>query len=500
MTRFTGEILHQLLTGDQNLACKINDTEFTYREFAKRVAGIQSKLQRTGAEAIGIACDNSEATYAAIVACWLTGKCYVPVNLNYPAERIASIIEQAELQHILIAGEHSETETLKDLFPRTEFISCSNLIGEECFNTSPPSGRNAYILFTSGTTGKPKGVPITYGNLQAFLDGFDALGYHIGPNDRFLQMFELTFDLSIVSFLRPLMSGASFHTLPSGMIKTLGLYQVLEDSQITFSLMVPSAIGLLLPYLDDIHLPQLRVSQFCGEALKADLVQKWANCVPNARIDNVYGPTEATIYCTSLTINPKRTGPVQSSGIMAIGKPMLHCETAIFHESGTLVESPNTIGELCLSGNQVTSGYLKNPEQNQKSFVGFNQKEYYRTGDLVFKDEHGCLFYLGRTDDQIKIQGYRVELGEIENACSRILPGHRNVAVGFQDKLNNWHIALSVEQLTADEQTILDEVSALLPDYMKPSLILQLDEIPLNQNGKTDRKAIRQMAQKLFNG
>lgn len=499
MTRFTGEILHQLLTGDQNLACKINDAEISYREFAQRVAGIQSKLQRTGAEAIGIACDNSEVTYAAIIACWLTGKCYVPVNLDYPAERIASIIEQAEIQHILLAEDQPDS-ALQELFPGTEFISCSGLKGHECFNTSPPAGRNAYILFTSGTTGKPKGVPITYGNLQAFLDGFDALGYQIEPNDRFLQMFELTFDLSIVSFLRPLISGASFHTLPSGMIKTLGLYQVLEDSQITFSLMVPSAIGLLLPYLDDIHLPQLRVSQFCGEALKADLVQKWANCVPNARIDNVYGPTEATIYCTSLTINPKRTGPIQSSGIMAIGKPVLHCETVILHENGTIVESANTIGELCLSGKQVTSGYLKNPEQNRQSFVEIDQKEFYRTGDLVFKDEQGCLFYLGRTDDQIKIQGYRVELGEIEQACLRILPGHRNVAVGFQDKQNNWHIALSVEKLTADEDTIKAEVSALLPDYMKPSLILQLDEIPLNQNGKTDRKAIRQMAQNRFNG
>lgn len=498
MINFTEAILYNLKKGGDNIACKVNDSEISYSQFSQMVAGIQAKLQRTGAINIGIITQNHEATYAAIVATWLTGKCYVPINPSYPVERNKTIFKEADIQHILYAEADAEIQQLADNFPTLQLTETRDIKSYECFNTSPSADRTAYILFTSGTTGKPKGVPITFGNLQSFLNGFDSLGYNITEHDRFLQMFELTFDLSVVCFTRPLMSGASFYTLPSGMIRTLGLYQVLEDSGITFSLMVPSAIGLLAPYMDDIHLPELKISQFCGEALKGDLVQKWAQCVPNARIDNVYGPTEATIYCTSLTLNPKRLGPVQSSGIVAIGKSMKHCETCLINENLDLITAANSIGELCLSGEQVTPGYLNNPAQNEKSFIKIEGKRFYRTGDLVFKDENGCIFYLGRTDDQIKIQGYRVELGEIEVACSKILPSHRNVAVGFQDTRQNWFIALFIENLSADEQTIKEEVAAILPEYMKPAAVFTIDSIPLNANGKTDRKQLKQLAEALF--
>lgn len=491
---FTEQILKSLTASPEACVCSVNDEIFTYDQFHKMVCGIQAQVQRTGSSQIGLLAQNRPETYATIIAAWLTGKAYVPMQAGYPATRIASILEDAEIQTIFYADEDEDTLAMMSAFPQIKFVRTTGLSGQSCFNTAPSASKTAYILFTSGTTGKPKGVPISFGNLQAFLDGFDALGYQISQEDRFLQMFELTFDLSVVCFTRPLMCGASFHTLPSGMIKTLALYHVLDEQKITFSLMVPSAISLLTPYLEDISLPDLRYSQFCGEALNLPLLQKWFPCVPNARIDNVYGPTEATIYCTALTAEKRKLQQQHSSGVMGIGKPMLNVVTALFSENGEPLTAPNAIGELCLSGLQLTAGYVNNDEQNQRSFFNHGDMRYYRTGDLVFMSEDGNIYYVGRADDQVKIQGYRVELAEIELAAARVLPKHRSVAVGYQQGDSGWQLALFVENLAADPDTIRQELSAQLPDYMIPHKVMHIREIPLNSNGKTDRKQLRTLA------
>jgi D-alanine--poly(phosphoribitol) ligase subunit 1 len=490
---FLDSINKQLHDANDSLACTIEEQGYSYQSFAAKVAGIQSKVQRTGSMNIGIVTQNSMETYAAIIACWLTGKAYIPINPGYPVERIKDILQTAEISTLFYAQEDEQVNSLQAALGDIGFVETASLYGQECFNTFPAGDKTAYILFTSGTTGRPKGVPITFGNLQSFLDGFDALGYEIGKADRFLQMFELTFDLSIVSFTRPLMDGASFHTLPSGMIKTLALYQVLEEHEITMSLMVPSAIGLLMPYMDDIHLPKLRYSQFCGEALKADVLQRWSHCVPNARIDNVYGPTEATIYCTAL--QAKKPMEQQHNGIVGIGAPMKEVEICILDEQNQTIETADQTGELCLHGKQVTAGYLQNETQNQVAFVNMDGRQFYRTGDLVFKGQDGLLYYVGRKDDQVKIQGYRVELGEIESAASKLAPNNPAVAVGYTQEDGQWHLALFVQDNPVAENEMMQALKNTLPAYMLPKRIYTIDQFPLNQNGKTDRKALRLIAQ-----
>ncbi|MFN4915639.1 MAG: AMP-binding protein [Sphingomonadales bacterium] len=490
---FLQTIFKRLQTGGLQTACVIEDTEISYSSFSAMTGAVQAKIQRTGSMRIGIITQNAAETYATIIAAWLTGKAYIPIPAHYPLDRIAEIISSAEISAIFYATEDPEVERLTAHFPKIIFINTSDLPAADCFYSFPAEDKEAYLLFTSGTTGKPKGVPVTFGNIQAFMDGFDALGYQVHEDDRFLQMFELTFDLSVVCFTLPLICGGSFHTLPSGMIKTLALYHVLEENRITFSLMVPSAIGLLLPYLDDIHLPELRVSQFCGEALKKDLLEKWMVCVPNARIDNVYGPTEATIYCSALTC---ASGKIPNqSGVVGIGKPMQESLFMLLDEHGNEITDTKMEGELCLGGMQLTPGYLNNPEQNGQKFFHHHGIRYYRTGDIAYRDRSGNYFYIGRKDDQVKIQGYRIELGELEVASARILPQNPAVAVGYQVS-NNWYLALFVLQAGLAEQKIKEALRPLLPHYMQPHRVFAIDEIPLNANGKTDRKALRIQAER----
>lgn len=488
MTQFIANIVKNLNTKNQNLACLINETPTSYADFGLNVGGIQKVIAKFGNNILGIVTQNHASTYASISACWCTAKGYVPINPSYPVDRLASIIEQADLTGILYAEETEQIQLLKDSFPKLEFICTAELAAPDLFNAHPQAHQTAYILFTSGTTGKPKGVPITFGNLNAFFEAFDALGYDLDFTDRFLQMFELTFDLSVMSFGVPLSIGASFFTLPDGMIKTLALYQVLEDHKITFSLMVPSAIQLLKPYMDDIDLPDLKYSQFCGEALKTDLTEKWATCVPNARIDNVYGPTEATIYCTYLTLGKNISDLMSHNGIVKIGKPMQAMHADVFVENRRAVQQEQ--GELCLAGPQLTEGYLKNNAQNELSFFEYEGIRYYRTGDLCYVDEIGNLVYAGRKDDQIKIQGFRVELAELEHAAARVFPDKITVAVAFQDKDLNWKLGLFVQNLSMDAAKFSEILNPSLPDYMRPHVVLNMGEIPLNSNGKTDRKAL----------
>src|SRR5262249_653718 len=349
-------------------------------------------------------------------------------------------------------------------------------------------GDLCYLLFTSGTTGKPKGVPIYHRNLSAFLDMMLESGrYDFNRNDRFLQMFELTFDLSVFSFLVPLAVGASFYPLPQKGMAYLEVADIIETKEISVALMVPSVINYLKPYFGEISLPKMKYSLFCGEALYQETLSDWARCVPSAKIENLYGPTEATIFCLRYEWQRGEAPHPQGKGIVPIGKPMEGMDAFILKENSLHEE-----GELCLTGEQVTLAYWNNPSKTAEVFgTNKNGKKYYRTGDLCKTDQAGNFLYLGRIDNQVKIDGHRVELEEIEFHARKFCEDHQVVAMVHTSETGFHFIVLFIESEKEVKKGLEEHLKKHLPAYMIPKETIRVSRFPQNSNGKTDRKALK---------
>ena len=296
-----------------------------------------------------------------------------------------------------------------------------------------------------------------------------------------------------MSYLIPLLRGACVYTVPPDVIKYSFVGSLIEDEGLTVALMAPSTIKYLKPYFGEIDCTSLKYSLFCGEALPLDVTREWAKCASNAIIDNVYGPTEDTIFCSIYRYN--RDGENKAyNGILSIGKPMKGCGMTIFDENRN--ECPvGILGELCLAGNQLTIGYHKNEEKNKESFFEKNGVRWYKTGDLCYKDADGDFMYSGRMDHQAKIQGYRVELGEIEYHAKVFLGDTNVVCIAFDNKDSLTEIAMFVETEEFDTTGLIAYMNSKMPSYMMPKRFLFVPKFPLNANDKTDKVKLKALIQ-----
>ncbi|MCK5691780.1 MAG: amino acid adenylation domain-containing protein [Bacteroidales bacterium] len=468
----------------------INERHYSYENLAALVSGIRSEIQRTSIDSrtIGLVTNDDIETYASIIAIWLEGYAYVPLHPHHPVERGEEIIQQAEIDLLM---DSSPTP----VFPAMRILNSKDLPFDG-LNLEPlilPDTDLAYILFTSGSTGKPKGVPITRGNLGAFMKAFWETGIQVDEKDRCLQAFDLTFDVSVQAFLVPLVKGACVYTIPHDQIKYSYASELLEDQRLTFCVMAPSMVRFFKPYFEEIDLPDIRYNILTAEASALDLVEEWSACVPNAEIFDFYGPTEATIYCTYSRFYREAVNK-ELNGMLSIGKPLFGVTAIITDEKGD-IQPTNQKGELCISGDQVTPGYWKNPDKNAESFfekeVDGLTKRFYKTGDLCFFDPDGDIMYAGRLDFQVKIQGYRIELGEIEHHAREIIHGENVVALSYENRVGSHEIAMFVEGGRSDFEDLKKQLKLRLPSYMIPSKIMGIDHFPLNSSDKVDRKALK---------
>lgn len=471
---------------DSDYAFCISDTFYSYAQFKNRVFAIAADFKRRGLQNknIGVFTQNHLDTYASFYAAWITGNAYVPIHHSYPKNRVEDIIDQADISYAVGVGTEIFTFSQLNYVDSLTLNDSAAFDSNDLYNQQPED--LMYILFTSGSTGKPKGVQICHRNLNAFMEHAYSLEMGLQKGDRYLQMFELSFDLSVVSYVLPLQHYGTVYTVSDQNIKYLEIYRLLEEYKLNYAIIVPSVLAMLRPYFEDIDLPDLRNVALSGEAVPLKLTQEFQLCCPNAQFHNYYGPTECTIFCTSYKI-PRNEIP-SLNGIVSIGQATLNQVSKLIKDDGSEAANDEK-AELYLGGSQVSVGYVKNPEMNSASFLTIDGLNYYKTGDLVVQKNDGLLYYLGRKDQQVKIQGYRIELMEVEHLCKQALKTEAAV-VAVKDNRGFDNLVLFVKNdHNADINAAL---SVVLPKYMTPTRIIELIDFPLNDNGKLDRKALKQ--------
>jgi len=475
---------------DRHAFC-INDVFYTYEDLAISISKIREALNTVRSECknIGLVANDDLETYASIFAIWMEGLTYVPLHPMQPIDRSVEILEQSEIFIILDSSNITLFEDYKVIM--TQSIEFNSLCLEPKYAADSDL---AYILFTSGSTGKPKGVTISRENVGAFIKSFFEVGFQIDENDRCLQAFDLTFDVSVQSFLVPLVKGACTYTIPHNQIKYSYVYGLLEDYKITFGAMAPSMIRYLRPYFDEINAPSMRYNILTAEASPLDLVDEWSKCIPNAEIYDFYGPTEATIYCTYYKYERNSNVKILN-GNLSIGKAMNGLTALIIDEKNKIL-SKSEKGELCISGPQVTPGYWKNNEKNTSSLIYLNvqgkSERYYKTGDSCYFDEDGDILLAGRLDYQVKIQGYRIELSEIEYHARVYLNGANAVAIPFENTTGNTELVLFIESIELKIDDLTEYLKSKLPFYMIPTRLIKKELFPINNSGKVDRVKLKQ--------
>ena len=469
----------------------IDEQFYSYREFGDRVASIQSQVRSSDCETnlVGLVINNDLDTYASIFALWLDGKGYVPLHPHWPIERCQEILRQIEIRHILDSSPVSRYTGYSVMKP----INHSEQIELPNTPDAYPADALAYILFTSGSTGKPKGVQISRQNVAAFLDSFWKTGIIITEEDRCLQCFDLSFDVSVQSFLVALTRGACVYTVPYGQMKFMSVAGLIDEQKLTFGAMAPSTLRYLQPYFEELDFSPLKQCILTAEASQSDLVLDWLKYAPGTTVYDFYGPTEGTVYATFYKFKGDGTDATYN-GIISIGKPLANVQAVILDENGTPLPVGQK-GELCIAGPQITPGYWADPQKNKEAFfnlvINDEMTRFYHTGDLCFQDNEGNILYSGRIDNQAKVQGFRVELSEIEFHAHQFLQRMNTVCVVYQNDKQLDEIAMFIESPAFDTAELIKYLRSRMPRYMIPAQILFLDKFPINANGKIDRKSIK---------
>ena len=396
---------------------------------------------------IGINTNLGWEAYAAILSCWMTGNGYVPINTNFPPLRILEIVKQINLKYCFGSSD------LEEILPLKGYLSDLKI------------GNKAYLIFTSGTTGVPKGVPITQLNLKAFTEHYlNHKVIRFNSKDKFLQSYELTFDVSVFCFLMPFLTGGTLVMPPKTNSKQLGFFKAITDFNVTVVSFVPSVVRLTLDFLPRVQFPRLRYSFFCGEVLKGDWAKVWMESVPNAKVYNCYGPTETVIVCTEELLNDLDDAYFSNGLPLPLGEKFEEIDLEIIDR------------EIVFSGNQTFAGYL-----NQEPI------SHYYTGDLAHYDKNRKLIFEGRKDNQIQWNGYRIELEEIDRVLT--------------EKSNGWFKTIFIKECSKlivfsnqSEGEIISLIHDSFPNYYKPSSVIRLDELPLNRNDKVDLAKLEEIA------
>ncbi len=474
------------------VAVVADDERLTFAELDVRANRLARVLAARGAgpeRIVALALGRSVEIVVAQLAVLKTGAAYLPIDPEYPAERIAFMLADAAPVVVLTQrpnvalvasdapkaalGASDAPKATLGRFGVLTFDDIDEHSSAEPFTRPIPLTSPAYVIYTSGSTGTPKGVVVTHAGLASF-SGAEIDHFDVRPGDRVLQFASPSFDASVLELSMALPAGAALVVPPPGPLLGEQLADVLRDRGVTHALIPPVAMASV----PDVELPGFRTLVVGGEACTADLVTRWA---PARRMINAYGPTEVTVVATwSDPLEPGTTPP--------IGRPIRNTRTYVLDAALRPVPI-GVAGELYVSGAGLARGYLNRPGLTATRFLadpfGAPGSRMYRTGDLVRWRADGTLEFLGRADDQVKIRGFRIEPGEIE-AVLRAHPDVRDAAVLAVDQ----RLVAYVVTCPGSVAGVREHVAATLPGHLVPAAFVPLDALPLTTNGKLDRRAL----------
>jgi amino acid adenylation domain-containing protein len=476
------------------VALIFGDEVLSYGELNRRANQLAHRLIAEGVRPevkVGVALERSTELVVGLLAILKAGGAYVPLDPEYPVDRIAYMVEDSALALMLTQSRLKERLPLQAATPMLA-LDTLDLGGHPQGNpvVSLHSENLAYVIYTSGSTGKPKGAANRHGALYNRLVWMQQ-AYPLGESDTVLQKTPFSFDVSVWEFFWPLMFGARLAVAnPGDHREPARLAQLIRTHEVSTLHFVPSMLQAFLAHPGVEACTSLRRIVCSGEALPAEAQNEVFRRLPQAALCNLYGPTEAAIDVTHWTCRDDGRSQV------AIGQPIDDTQTYVLDAELNLMP-PGAAGELYLGGAGLARGYVQRAALTAERFVAdpFDSEgggRLYRTGDLVRWNSEGQLDYLGRIDHQVKIRGFRIELGEIEAQLLAQPEVREAVVVASQGAGGARLVAYVSAQAgqAVDTARLREHLGRALPDYMVPGLVMVLETLPLNPNGKVDRKAL----------
>jgi amino acid adenylation domain-containing protein len=505
-------------------ALVMNAAQISYGELeaaSSRIANMLCEIGCKPGDRVCLLLPKAISTVAALLGTLKAGCMYVPLDQESPTARLAHIVQVCEPSAILFSKEAiRQLAQLREACPQARAAKCGTvepeLVGAldvdfafsggdvaQMPTTAPDIKRGAedtaHILFTSGSTGEPKGVQITHGNVLSFVR-WGRTYFRITPEDRNSGQPPLHFDLSTFDIFGTFAAGAELHLVPSGLnLFPNKLAEFMRVSRLTQWFSVPSLLSYMMKFnvVEHGDFPDLKRIIWCGEVFPTPGLIYWMERLPHVTFTNLYGPTEATIASSYYTVP---ACPKDASCQVPIGRACDGEELLVLDQQLNPATEGET-GNLYIVGEGLSPGYWKDPAKTRSVFLADPRESkagnrIYKTGDLAMVDENGFVYFLGRADSQIKSRGYRIELGEIETAVNATdSVSEAAVVVVEGDGFEGAVICCAYSRMPSDEispRELRRALTTKLPNYMLPSRWLTLDVLPKNANGKIDRRYLRE--------
>ena len=470
------------------VAHRSNERTLTYAELLRRSDALASWLQQEYGEnraPVAVHGHKEPEMLIAFLGAVKSGRPYVPIDYSIPAQRVERIIAGAQASVVLTPERVAELTAPERKY---EGGSLRRVEGQDPF----------YILFTSGSTGEPKGVVITVANLEHFVDWMLAEQGFTESGETFLNQAPFSFDLSVMDLYPSLVSGGTLFSITKEHVSNLKkLYESFGQSGVSAWVSTPSFAQMCLieRTFAEGMLPNLRRFLFCGETLAAETASQLLERFPKAEVWNTYGPTEATVATTSIQVT---RAVLNQHPTLPVGRAMPGTHVVILSDKGERVPEGER-GEIVIAGPNVSPGYLGRADLTAKAFYTYEGQPAYRTGDWG-RERESLIFFEGRMDSQVKVNGYRIELGDLE-ANLRALPEIADVVVlpvTKQERIDSLAamVVLAEAKTGSDfEMTakLKNRLAERLPAYMVPRKFLYLDAFPMTANGKADRRKLAEL-------